>query len=134
MENLSKNIFQNSCDRKPLDTLCSPGSIDLTWMSAPQILCIVLKKHRIELPSKAIDVKVLQIVIRLFVNQGSQITESDFHGSDKSHIFQSFHLERDRIIIELIIKQDAGHPMSGQHDPIFFLRIRAVLLKRNFSV
>ena len=99
-------------------------------MAAPQVLGVVLEKHGIQLFAEAVDIKVLQGDFFALVHHAAQIAESGFDRRSQPHVGKSLRLERNRIVIELVVEKDTGDPVPAQHDPVLFLGIRSALGQR----
>ena len=92
LEKLAKEILQDSHNGKSLGSLSTPGSIDLTGMTSPEVLCIVLKEHGIQLPAKAVNIEIFQIILRQLMEHGSQIAEAYLQGSQHAKVLKGFRL------------------------------------------
>ena len=117
-------ILEDSRDGYALDTLRTPGRVDLTRMASPEVLRIMLKEHRIQLLAKTVDVEILERILLPLMNAGGKIAESRLHGIQKSHVPERLSLQRNRIVEELLVEKNTGYAPSAQHDAVRLLRIR----------
>ena len=74
-EQLAEHILDDGHHGKAFGALRAPAGIDFAGMTAPEVFCVMLKKHGIELFPEAIDIEVLQRLLFPLVQDGSQIAE-----------------------------------------------------------
>ena len=118
-------VLQDSHNGKSLGTLCAPGSVDLTGVTSPQLLCVALEEHGVQLLAEAIDIEVLQGILRLLGYGSLQIAEARHHGGGKAHVLDGSRIDFDRIVVKLLSVIDTGYTVTCQHHPVFLLRIRS---------
>ena len=124
-----QELFQHIADKgghgDALHPLGAPIRRDLLRRAAPHLLRVALEEHGIELPPEAVDVEVLQAVLRQLADAGGQIAEARLHAGAEAHVAEGLGLEADGIVEEMALVIDAADPVADEEDLVRFLRVRS---------
>ena len=94
----------------------------------------MLEEHGIKLFPKAVDVEVLEGVLRALEQARLQVAESRDNRRAEAHVRERLRLQRDRVVVELLVIEDAAHAVPAEHHAVFLLRVRAAGGQRRFPV
>ena len=134
MKSLAEDILEDAGNRKTLGTLGAPGSVNLTGVTSPEVFGVIFEEQRVELFPERVDIEILKVVFREFMQKGANIAEAALQRVLQAHIPEGLRFQGDRIIIKPAVKEDAGYTVAGQHDHVFLRRIRSARRERHFTV
>ena len=123
-ERLEKGVLHDGEDGHALDALRAPRGVDLRGMPAPEVLRVVLEKHRVELLPEPVDVEVLERLLLSPEDCGLEIAEPGHDRRPQAHVRECRGLERDRIVEELAVEEYARDAVAAEHNAVGFLRVR----------
>ena len=96
-------------------------------MSAPKILGIVLKEHRIQLLAEAVDIEILEGLFFSLMEHCLKIAEAYHYCGAQTHVLDSRELERYWIIKELGVEENAAQTVAAEHHAIDLFGIGTAL-------
>ena len=96
-------------------------------MAAPKVLRVVLEEHGVELFAEAVDVEVFQRLLLAFEERGAEVAASCDERRPEAHVRKRLGLERDGVVEELVVEEDARDAVAAEHDAVGLLRIGAIL-------
>ena len=129
----AQHVRQNGANGQPLDALRAPGRGDLARVAAPELFRVALKEHGIELPTKAVDVEILQRILRQPVRRRRQIAHARLYRGGKAHVADGVGVHAHGIIEELLVVVDARNAPAGEHHLVAGLRVRPARLQRHVA-
>ncbi len=94
--------------------------------NSPDLLRVGLEEGHVELPAKAVDEELLEIL--LLSNRREQrpeVAQRDPDGAEKPELEECLRRETQRIVEEVPKKVDPGLPVANQHHPFPSVRIHA---------